>query len=396
MIQLFGGLPEQTVMDLAAVLQGIDHIGHNGAGGGQLAGALAIEHNIAQHITLHQHSVKHIVHARQLVGLRHQHRLHTGAERIGCAFSVFMVPGDQLDGAVQLLGSFYILHGHIADAAGGDVIRVNMMPAGQAAQDGDLAAGITAIHIVAGILGFGIAQLLGNFQRGIKAHVFALHLGQHKVGGSVHNALDLADLVCGKALVHGSNDGGTATHAGFKQERCFMLPCKSQQLCAIGGNHLLVGGTHAAAAFQALAHIRISKTGAADGFHNDLDFRIVQDHIDIFHKQRCVRRIRKITHIQDVLDLHRLTRAAGNGCGVAAADFQHTAANGAESHDCNLSHTILPLFLMRLPASGIPFCAPWRRVFTFRFRGALPPQTTDGPAGSAFPQRSSAWFRCAR
>ena len=55
-----------------------------------------------------------------------------------------------------------------------------------------------------------------------------------------------------------------------------------------------------------------------------------------------------------------------------------------------------PLFLMRLPASGIPFCAPWRRVFTFRFRGALPPQTTAGPAGSAFPQQSSAWFRCAR
>ena len=49
-----------------------------------------------------QHSVKHIVHARQLVRLRHQHRLHTGAERIGCAFRVFMVPGDQLDGAVQM------------------------------------------------------------------------------------------------------------------------------------------------------------------------------------------------------------------------------------------------------------------------------------------------------
>ena len=105
---------------------------------------------------------------------------------------------------------------------------------------------------------------------------------------------------------------------------------------------------------------------------------------------------REIADVQDVFDLHRLASAAGDGGRIAAADFQHTAANGAESHDCNFSHTILPLFLMRLPASGIPFCAPWRRVFTFRFRGALPPQTTDGPAGSAFPQRSSAWFRCAR
>ena len=74
-----------------------------------------------------------------------------------------------------------------------------MMTAGQAGQDGDFAASVTAVHVVAGVLRLGIAKLLGDLEGLIKAHVLALHLGQHKVGGAIDDALDLADMVGGQA-----------------------------------------------------------------------------------------------------------------------------------------------------------------------------------------------------
>ena len=52
---------------------------------------------------------------------------------------------------------------------------------------------------------------------------------------------------------------------------------------------------------------------------------------------------REIADVQDVFDLHRLTGAAGNGGRIAAADFQHAAADGTKAHNCNFSHEKIPL-----------------------------------------------------
>ena len=47
------------------------------------------------------------------------------------------------------------------------------MPAGEAGQNGDLAAGIAAIHIVAGVLRLGVAELLGQFSRASSKPMFS-------------------------------------------------------------------------------------------------------------------------------------------------------------------------------------------------------------------------------
>ena len=87
-------------------------------------------------------------------------------------------------------------------------------------------------------------------------------------------------MVGGQALVHRGNDGRAAADAGFKQERSVMLFGKSQQLRAVGGDHLFVGRADAAAAFQALADIRVGKLGAADGLDHDLDLGVAKDGVD--------------------------------------------------------------------------------------------------------------------
>ena len=270
------------------MLQGIHNVGHHGAGGGQLACALAVEHHVAQHIALDQHCIEHIVHAGQLVCLGHQTRLHTGSH---AAVLAALHPCDQLDHTAQLFRRFHICRGNGTDAAGGNVLGVDLMAAHQRGQNGDLAAGITAVHIVAGVLRLGVAQLLRDLQRIVKAQIFAHHLGEHEVGGAIHDALHLGDDVCRQTLVHRGNDGRTAAHRSLEQEGTAVLFGKAQQLCAVGGHHLLVGGAYAAAALKAGLYIRIRKAGAADGLHHHLDLRVFQNGIEVLYKQVCIRMV---------------------------------------------------------------------------------------------------------
>ena len=64
-----------------------------------------------------------------------------------------------------------------------------------------------------------------------------------------------------------------------------MLLGQGQQFGTVGSHHLLVGGADTAAAFQALADIRVGKPGAADGLHHDLDLGVSEDGIDRVGKQ---------------------------------------------------------------------------------------------------------------
>ena len=213
----------------------------------------------------------------------------------------------------------------------GDVLGVDLVAADQGGQDGDLAAGIPAVHIVAGVLGLGIAQLLRDLQGLVKAQVLPHHLGQHEVGGAIHDALHLGDDVGGQALVHGGDDGGAAAHGGLEQEGTVVCLGQRQQLRAVGGHHLLVGGAHAAAALEAGLDIGVCKAGAADGLHHHPDLRVFQNGIEVLDEEVCRRMSGEILGVKDVLDLHRLTGPAGNTGGVAAQHLVHAAAHRAKA-----------------------------------------------------------------
>ena len=122
-----------------------------------------------------------------------------------------------------------------------------------------------------------------------------------------------------------------------------MLTRKAQQLGAVGGHHLLVAGAHAAPALQALLYIRIGKLGAADGFNHHFDLGVVQNGVDVICEKRCIRRSRKITHIQNILYFHGFACTAADAGSVAAANFQHAAAHCAKAHDRNFCHIVTPL-----------------------------------------------------
>ena len=104
-------------------------------------------------------------------------------------------------------------------------------------------------------------------------------------------------MVGGQALVHRGDDRRAAANAGLEQEGHVMLLGQGQQFGTVGSDHLLVGGADTAAAFQALADIRVGKPGAADGLHHDLDLGVSEDGIDRVGKQGGVRRGREIADV---------------------------------------------------------------------------------------------------
>ena len=223
------------------------------------------------------------------------------------------------------------------------------MAADQRGQDGDLAAGVAAVYIVAGILRLGVAQLLSDLQSLVKAQILPHHLGEHEVGGAVDDAFHLGDDVGREALVHRGDDGRTAAHGRLEQEGAVVCLGQSQQLCAVGGHHLLVGGADAPAALEAGLDIRVSEAGAADGLDDDLYFGVFQNGVKILYKQLCGRMIREVFGVKDVLDLYRFACTAGDACGVAAEHLVHAAAHRAKAQNRDFCHdTALVPFSMNV------------------------------------------------
>ena len=205
------------------------------------------------------------------------------------------------------------------------------MAADQRGQDGDLAAGVAAVHIVAGVLGLGIAQFLRDLQGLIEAQILPHHLGQHKVGGAVDDALHLGDDVGREALVHGGDDGGAAADGRLKQERAVVRLGQPQQLGAVGRHHLLVGGADAAAAFEARLYIRVSEAGTADGLDDDLDLRIFQNGVEVLDEKMGGGMVGEVLGVEDVLHLNGFPRPAGHARCVAAEHLVHAAAHRAKA-----------------------------------------------------------------
>ena len=92
------------------VAGGVDHVGHHGGGGGQLAGAPAVEHHVADGVAAHGDGVEYILHTGQRILHVHQMGGHKGAHlTIGAA------DGPTSILVSQVLGSNYV--GAIAVAA---------------------------------------------------------------------------------------------------------------------------------------------------------------------------------------------------------------------------------------------------------------------------------------
>ena len=224
----------------------------------------------------------------------------------------------------------HVSQGHLPDALGGHLLGIDMLAAGQSGQDADLAAGVVTVHVGGGVL-LGIAVVLGLLQGLLKGQASADHPGEDIVGGAVEDAGDLLHLVGSQAVGQGAQDGDTAAHAGLKEIADSVGLGQLQQLIAVGGHQLLVGGDHALARLQGAGGELQSHLGSADGLHHYVYLGVVLNDGKVLHEAVLKGAVGEIPHVQDVFDLDLAAGAPGNALAVLTEHLGHAGTDGAEA-----------------------------------------------------------------
>ena len=134
---------------------------------------------------------------------------------------------------------------------------------GEPGEDRHLRRRVGAADVVAGV-GLGVAELLGARQRLVVAGAARRHLAEDEVGGAVDDAEDLVDLGDAEALLDRPHDRDHPGDRGLEAQLDAGLAGGAEQLLAVLGEQLLVGGDDRAAAAQGLEHVLAGRVGAAD------------------------------------------------------------------------------------------------------------------------------------
>ena len=119
-----------------------------------------------------------------------------------------------------------------------------MVSKGQRGQNTNFPAGVMPIHVGGGVL-FGVSFVLCLLQRLLKGEARLYHSGQDIVRGAIEDADDLGQLVGRQTGGQGAEDGDTAPYAGLKEIAHSVLLGQLEQLIAVGGHQLLIGGDNA-------------------------------------------------------------------------------------------------------------------------------------------------------
>ena len=155
-----------------SVLGAVDHVGDDGAGRGKLSRAASIVHGITQGVAADKDGVKHIVHAVKRIFLPDQERGHHGV-----IFPIHLSDaGKQLDELVHFMRVKEVLAGDFRDSFRVDLFVTGGFSCHEGGENGNLAAGVIALHIRFGIA-FRVALLLCFLQAGLKVTAFFRHAG---------------------------------------------------------------------------------------------------------------------------------------------------------------------------------------------------------------------------
>ncbi len=138
-----------------------------------------------------------------------------------------------------------------------------------AGQDGELGAGVEAVNVFGGI-GFGETELLRFFQRVGKRNSGAFDSGQDVIAGAVENAAELDEFVSGEAFLKAGDDGDASGNRSSECDVSVVLAGQADEIGALPGDELFVGGDHRLAGLQRAAHPVAGGIDAADEFDDDV------------------------------------------------------------------------------------------------------------------------------
>ena len=240
---------------------------------------------------------------------------HKGAH---LALRLPQAAAQELDLIAAGISVSHVSQGHLPDALGGHLLGIDVLAAGQSG------------HVGGGVL-LGVAVVLGLLERLLKGEARLDHAGEDIVGGAVENTGDLLHLVGSQAVGERAQDGDTAAHAGLKEIADSVGLSQLQQLVAVGGHQLLVGGDHALTRLQGAGGELQSHLGSADGLHHHVHLGVVLNDGKVLHEAVLKGAVGEIPHVQDVFDLDLAAGAPGNALAVLTEHLGHAGTDGAEA-----------------------------------------------------------------
>ena len=250
----------------------VDQVGHDGAGRGFCARALAVVERRADSVALHDDRVHRAFDVGDQPRRRHQRRVHAQLDAMLTALG----DAQQLDAVAQLLGITDVHRLQRADALDMRLVELHRHAKGDGAHDGRLVGGIDALDVEGGV-GFGVAQALRLLEHDAEVEPLRAHLGQDEVGGAVDDAGDPFDAVRGQALAQRLDDRDAAGHGGFERDHHALVAGGGEDLAAMHREQRLVGRHHVLAGGNRLQHQGARDAIAADQLDHDVDRRVV-DH----------------------------------------------------------------------------------------------------------------------
>ncbi len=249
------------------------------------------------------------------------------------------VVGDcqEFDDVAEFAGIFDVLGGDAGDAFDVDVVEGDPGAEGDGSQDGDFAGGVPAADVGGGV-GLGVAFELGFGEDGVVVAFFGGHFAEHEVGCAVDNPHYLADPVAGQALFERPDDRYAATDAGFEQEVYGVRLGGAEQVAAVAGDDVLVGGNDVFAGRQRPEDIAFGRFFAAHQFDDDVDGRVVNDGGQVSGKGVAEVYLARLAQVadKDFFEDDGGADLLGDVMGVGGQDFGHACADGAETEHADV------------------------------------------------------------
>src|SRR3990172_6715022 len=243
----------------------VQNVRHDGGGRRQRAGSGALEQDATGEVALDLDGVEGAVHLGQQFVLRQQRR---GDARL---YGGILPAGDgqQLYRVAQLAGVEEIARRQAAYALPVDVFGPYAGVEGKAGQDRQLVGGVVPVDVVRGV-GLGVAKLLRLGQSGGEVQAVTAHAGQDVVRRAVDYGADAEYLVGGEVALEGRDDRDAAADACLVEDVHPLLSRQPQQLRAVLGHDLLVGGDDVASARERVLDQLLRGVLAAHQLHDDV------------------------------------------------------------------------------------------------------------------------------
>ena len=210
---------------------------------------------------------------------------------------------------------------------------------GQGGENRELVGGVDAVHVVGGVR-LGVAQALGILQGIVERAAFRGHAGEDVVGGAVEDGLQADDAVGHQILPEGADERDAAAHAGLEGDVHAVLGGQGQQLRAVLGHDLLVGGDDVLAVLQGAAQVVHGRVLAAHGLEDHGDAGVVQDLPGVGGEQLRRHghgaRLIGVAH-QHLDDAGGPVHARGDPVGVLGEDAVDAAAHRAQAQHTDMN-----------------------------------------------------------